>query len=604
MPHSSTRAFEPQTTVRTSLLTLALCGLLTAACGGGTVEGVLDDDLADAAGPSDAGNTGRDASASDGGADGRAPDEEIDASGADDAASDAGSQDDGECTQGARRCAELVPETCSAEGQWQAADQACEFVCSAGACAGVCVPGAKQCDGITPQTCNAAGEWESAEACEFVCSAGECAGACVPDSKQCDGATTQTCDADGAWQSAADACEFVCNAGDCVGVCTPGETRCSDATTQETCDALGQWQATGCLQECSPKTNQCACSPGYQGDGQACEAIDFCSAPNGGCSPQATCSQVGITPSCTCNAGLEGDGFSCSNKTSRVNEGFEDITQLAGRGWLMANVSAPIGVMAAGWFQPDPLGNPGLFYAFDGELTHYLAANFNSTAGGNGTISVWAASPLVPLGARTTVSFYTRVMALIAGGMRYPDRVELRACTTPPCSLPQTAAGVDAYNTVVGTVNPNLGNDYPDVWTELRFADITNIPKSGSARFALRYFVTGAGPNGTNSDYIGIDRFTIASSAPAYAVRGIVVGLPGEGPGVELWLNGHETLPVAANGGFAFTSFAFARHLDSGASYSVRVKRQPAGYTCVVEDGHGVIAAADINDVQVTCTAD
>src|ERR1700761_6624023 len=63
-----------------------------------------------------------------------------------------------------------------------------------------------------------------------------------------------------------------------------------------------------------------------------------------------------------------------------LTQGFDDVTAL--NGWLMLNQSDPPG---EAWFQ----GNPGIFTAQAGTADSYIAANFLSAQGGEGTIDNW-----------------------------------------------------------------------------------------------------------------------------------------------------------------------------------------------------------------------
>lgn len=493
----------------------------------------------------------------------------------------------GVCEPGASRCQGFVPQSCGEDGAWH--DGAtCDFGCRAGVCLDACELGALRCDGLIPQVCGEDG-WHEGAACEFACNEGLCTGACVPGSSRCDGLVPQNCSEEGAWVGA-EACAFACSAGACTGACVPGEQRCADGTTVETCSANGTWERSACPQLCSDQTDACACAPGYVGDGTVCTPIDFCSAPNGGCSPRATCNQVGITPSCVCNVGSTGDGYSCAFTPTRVlDEGFDDITRLAPADWLLANRSVPVGIRS--WFQGDGLQAVGPFDSFDGVANAYIAANFNNTQGVDATISSWLASPPLPFGARASISFYTRSSD---GDTRYADRIEVRLCTTLPCFLPDDA-GVGSYTTLLGTVNPTLvANGYPDVWTRFEYTNSDGIPYSGEGRVAIRYYVTDAGHSGENSDYIGVDRFVAAFATPSHTVGGSVRGLTSGT--VVLWLNGREQLTVAANG-----SFRFPPRLDGGTPYSVRVYAHPAGQVCTVTDHAGTIGVADVSNVKVTC---
>ena len=85
------------------------------------------------------------------------------------------------------------------------------------------------------------------------------------------------------------------------------------------------------------------------------------------------------------------------------------------------------------------------------------------------------------------------------------------------------------------------------------------------------------------------------ASSPTYSVGGSTSGLSGT---VVLRDNGGDDLTLTANG-----SFAFATKLAGGAAYNVTVKTNPSGQTCSVANGSGTIAAADVTNVAVSCTA-
>ncbi|KAM9824594.1 stabilin-2 [Neosynchiropus ocellatus] len=71
-----------------------------------------------------------------------------------------------------------------------------------------------------------------------------------------------------------------------------------------------------CDPACSPKAicqgnNTCVCRPFHEGDGYSCAVVDMCQIWNGGCAPDAKCSQVGDHVTCACPKGHSGDGFTC-----------------------------------------------------------------------------------------------------------------------------------------------------------------------------------------------------------------------------------------------------------------------------------------------------
>ena len=89
----------------------------------------------------------------------------------------------------------------------------------------------------------------------------------------------------------------------------------------------------------------------------------------------------------------------------------------------------------------------------------------------------------------------------------------------------------------------------------------------------------------------------VACTTNAYTIGGNVSGLVGTG--LVLSLNGGaQTLPVAADG-----SFAFPQPLASGAAYVVDVASQPANPPglCAVVNGSGTVVAGDVVDIVVTC---
>ena len=84
---------------------------------------------------------------------------------------------------------------------------------------------------------------------------------------------------------------------------------------------------------------------------------------------------------------------------------------------------------------------------------------------------------------------------------------------------------------------------------------------------------------------------------PTYTIGGTVSGLAGSG--LVLQQNGGDDLPIAADG-----NFTFATPLGNGGAYLVTVSVQPTNpmQTCVVTNGSGIVAGADVTDVQVTCS--
>jgi hypothetical protein len=221
-----------------------------------------------------------------------------------------------------------------------------------------------------------------------------------------------------------------------------------------------------------------------------------------------------VTPSCT----------------PEINEGFDDIVL---PGWVMINHSAPVGL--TGWFQ-DTMPP---FNAFDGAPDAFIAANFNNTAG-LGTISNWLLTPQVNLRSGSTLTFYTRTET--PAGAVFPDRLQVRMSTNGSSTNVGTGAlDVGDFTTLLLDINPDYtATGYPETWTQFT-VNITGTAPGTLGRLAFRYFVENGGPDGTRSDYIGIDRAvytpscatptpTATATATASATPGTPTPSPTAGP--------------------------------------------------------------------------
>ena len=93
-------------------------------------------------------------------------------------------------------------------------------------------------------------------------------------------------------------------------------------------------------------------------------------------------------------------------------------------------------------------------------------------------------------------------------------------------------------------------------------------------------------------DTTGID-IGGGSNTTTYTVGGTVSNATGT---VVLALNGGPNLDATD------TTFVFPTELNDNAVYQVTVEASPAGQTCTVSSGSGVIAADNVTDVLITCT--
>lgn len=172
--------------------------------------------------------------------------------------------------------------------------------------------------------------------------------------------------------------------------------------------------------------------------------------------------------------------------------------------WTKATYTAPLAnpLFGSGNITTVPEGHQGGSNSF-------ALVNYTSTSGA-GTISNWLFTNAIDVKNGDIVSFYTRKGT--DGTTDYPDRLELRYALASGATLPSTGASdVGSFTNLGVSVNPNLvdGFVYPKIWTKYSFTvtGVGNTPVP--VRFAFRYYVADGGPDGNNSDLIGIDTFSI-----------------------------------------------------------------------------------------------
>lgn len=187
--------------------------------------------------------------------------------------------------------------------------------------------------------------------------------------------------------------------------------------------------------------------------------------------------------------------FSFSASAASLVEGFDVVPVV---GWTTVNNSAPVGT--TGYFQ----GNPAVFDAFSGAPNSYVGVNFNSGSG-LAAISNWLITPTLTFSNGDVVSFYTRTIA----GSLYPERLQLRFSNVGGTVVGATPTSVGTFTTLLLDINPALNTGgFPEDWTQFS-ATISGLGGPTSGAVAFRYFVTNGGPAGANSNYIGIDSFSI-----------------------------------------------------------------------------------------------
>jgi cysteine-rich repeat protein/parallel beta-helix repeat protein len=174
--------------------------------------------------------------------------------------------------------------------------------------------------GTQPGTCQTDVDCDDGNGCtNDVCQGGACVNTAIPG---CGGpcATAADCD-DG------NACtEDVCQAGACQNNPIPGcgAPICGNGIieTGETCDDGNTNNGDGC-------SAACTVTPGYtcSGSPSVCVDVNECMVNNGGCSPNASCTNTPGSYTCACNPGYVGDGVTCSQLVATCTDGIQNGTE-------------------------------------------------------------------------------------------------------------------------------------------------------------------------------------------------------------------------------------------------------------------------------------
>jgi len=103
--------------------------------------------------------------------------------------------------------------------------------------------------------------------------------------------------------------------------------------------------------------------------------------------------------------------------------------------------------------------------------------------------------------------------------------------------------------------------------------------------------------NGSGTVRGNVTDIQVACSVKTQSVAGSITGLGADG--LVLQLNGADDLALPANA----QSFEFATPIAAGSGYHVTVLTQPVGLVCTVNNGAASNINADIDSVQVVCSA-
>ena len=185
-----------------------------------------------------------------------------------------------------------------------------------------------------------------------------------------------------------------------------------------------------------------------------------------------------------------------------LTESFNDITTLEGDGWTLINASATTGT--TGWFQ----GKPSAFHAYSGTPKQYILAEFNNPSNTD-VISDWLITPVLSVDNGYSITFYTRNRS----SNPFPDRLQVRLSDAGAGSTdPSSSMDVGSYTNLLLEINPmQTPGQFPNDWT-LQSVNVSGLSGPTDVRIAFRYYVADEGPNGGNSNYIGIDDVNVSSA--------------------------------------------------------------------------------------------
>jgi len=161
------------------------------------------------------------------------------------------------------------------------------------------------------------------------------------------------------------------------------------------------------------------------------------------------------------------------------------------------------------------------------EGNSFASASWASIGSGSGTISNWLISPeITKIQNGDVFSFYTTTTP----GSEFPDRLEFRLSSAGAgTNVGTTATSVGTFTTVLTSVNSSLtAGGYPEDWT-LVSVTMSGLSAPIDGRVAFRYFVTNGGPNGANSNIIGVDNFSYASITAVPEPSAAMLSLAGLG---------------------------------------------------------------------------
>jgi N-acetylneuraminic acid mutarotase/ribosomal protein S11 len=146
-----------------------------------------------------------------------------------------------------------------------------------------------------------------------------------------------------------------------------------------------------------------------------------------------------------------------------------------------------------------------------------------------------------------------------------------------------------ADNGNAATITANGSYSFTATFISGASYDVTVSQQPAGGNCAI---TNGSGTVGTSN----IANILVTCTPNNYTISGALTGLLG-GRSLTVQDNGGNSTTVAASGGFSFSS-----PVPSGSNYAVTIMTQPAGQSCSVTNGSGIVAAADVTNVSISCS--
>lgn len=262
-----------------------------------------------------------------------------------------------------------------------------------------------------------------------------------------------------------------------------------------------------------------------------------------------------------------------------------------GVAWIENDAGAVVGVNSSGTALPgSPYAGGGLGVSF-GNISTGVAIDSKDNiwvANPTGVTELPAGLPLSPVD--FTVS-YIASLGVLLNGIAIDGSDNVWAAGGASGLVTELSSSGSLLSPVGFTVPPILSaydisiDGAGDVW-------VTSGTRTGVQSFGVTEIIGAASP--TVTPLVAQIR-NYRPPPMIYSIGGSVSGLASNG--LVLQDDRRDNLPVTANG-----SFTFPTDLASGMPYAVAVLTQPTGQNCMVSMGSGIVAAANITNVVITCT--